>query len=250
MEPGHGHEPGVAVEPVKERLAAAVAVLLVLWGCGHRVEPTEGYEDPASLPLPQDLRVFLQNRRADLVWTAPDEDFRVIDGWNIYRALGGAPPAAGDYLRLNGAVHNATRSYVDTNLVDGTTYWYRLTSVSAAGVESFPTETVSVRADFAPPASPTAVAASAGPVSVSVTWTGPPDPDVAHFNVFRTPPVPPLIYFDIPPEVTLFTDTFALVAGDTLSYWVTAVDGALNESAPSETVRVVIPAAGFQGEDP
>lgn len=226
----------------------AIALPAALWllsgspiGCGHEVVPTEQYRDPSSLPQAEELVGFPTPVGVNIGWLADPAVFAVIDGWWIYRATGENLPPEDAYARITPAVF-VESSFIDTNVEDGVLYWYRLTSVSPAGVEGLPTFPVSVRVDYTPPSPPTGLAASVLGGSVQLSWDAHPEL-LEHFNLYRVPPDPPRIYGPLPPDAPRFVDT-GVAGGVAYRYWVTAVDPSLNESAPGETVSVTIPLAG------
>jgi len=219
-------------------LLLAVGVLPLPVGCGHDVAPTGEFRDPASLPQAQDLLALSTPVGVNLGWTVDPSVFAIIDGWYIYRAEGETAPPDEAYRRINPDLFTES-SYYDLNVEDGTQYWYRLTSVSPAGVEGVPTFPIAVRVDFTPPSPPTGLGIEWTGRFVHLVWDAHPE-DLEHFNVFRTPPEPPLLFGPVPATQLEWFDG-GVAAGATYRYWVTAVDRSLNESAPSETVSVVIP---------
>jgi hypothetical protein len=230
------------------RVVAAVALGAALGsaGCGHDVEPTDGFSDPASIPLccvddpgPSccSLDAFAFVNGVALSWNSEDRIFAYIDGWILYRAEGSSVPDAASYHRLNPSLI-LERTYVDPDVEDGLDYWYRLASLSPAGVESLPTEPIRVRVDMTPPAAPSGLQAAATQTRVTLTWNANTEPDLDHYNVIRDPELPPAAFFSVPREE--FQDDW-VVPGASYRYWVLAVDHGLNVSAPSETLTVVVP---------
>jgi hypothetical protein len=229
-------------------LAAAFVSAAVLAGCGHEVGPTSEFRDAASIPVccvtdftPGccDIGVAAFSQGIVLSWTSEDSVFAFIDGWAVHRARGEAEPPDGAFRRLNtGLVQE--RQYVDGDVENEVVYWYRLTAVSPAGVESLPTRAVMARVDRTPPAPPTGLTAVAGPGGVALDWDVSPEPDRLHYNVFREPPVPAAGFGPVPADFPSYLDNL-IAGGTTYRYWVTAVDMGFNESAPSETVEVAVP---------
>ena len=225
--------------------SAPVWALMLFVGCGHEVAPTPDFSDPASIPLCCasdfgagccDLDVSSFSEGVDLNWFSEDEIFSFIDGWIVYRAVGQAVPDNAAFTRLNEELFTE-RIFVDRDVVDGERYWYRLTSISPAGVESEPTQVVTVLVDHTAPAPPTGLMATAGITGIFLDWDVSPEPDVDHYNLFREPPMPASVFGPIPTNVPAFLDVLAK-SGMTYRYWVTAVDEGLNESTPSDTVEV------------
>jgi hypothetical protein len=249
VEPGFGHEPRVDAVEVRARvlLGLGLGSVISIVGCGHDVAPTPNYSNPEDIPLcctsdPGDgccgLVAFAFSQGIEVSWNVEDPIFTYIDGWLLYRAVGDTAPPDSAYHRLFSTPYTVSR-YRDDQITDGVRYWYMLTSVSPAGVESLPSSPVQVRADFTAPPRPNGLAASAAAGQVDLTWDPSPAGDLDHYNVFRAPDFPPFIF----PQVSEARYVDHNVAADsTYRYWVTAVDQGLNESAPSETVEVRVPA--------
>lgn len=96
------------------------------------------YRDLFAPPTPKGLVALAETGRVRLVWEkseAPD-----LAGYRVYRARqeGGFEPLTPKPI--------ADRELVDSNLVTGSLYRYRVTAVDRNGNESEPSETVEVRA--------------------------------------------------------------------------------------------------------
>ncbi|WP_353063329.1 choice-of-anchor D domain-containing protein [Tunturibacter psychrotolerans] len=76
--------------------------------------------------------------QVDLTWDAPSGSSDPVAGYNIYRATG-----SGSFTRINSSADTAV-SYVDSNVVSGTSYSYQVTSSDPSGQESVPTSPVTV----------------------------------------------------------------------------------------------------------
>jgi hypothetical protein len=75
----------------------------------------------------------------DLSWDAPSSSTDPVVGYNVYRAVSGSST----YALLNPSV-DALTTYVDNNVLVGTSYDYIVESVDASGVESVPTSPIVV----------------------------------------------------------------------------------------------------------
>jgi hypothetical protein len=75
----------------------------------------------------------------DLSWDAPSSSADPVVGYNVYRSLSGSSM----YQLLNSSVDTGT-TYVDSNVQSGQSYDYYVVSVDASGVESVPSNTISV----------------------------------------------------------------------------------------------------------
>jgi len=218
--------------------------LVAAAGCGHRVTPTAAFRTAESLPLPTDLAAHPSGAAVNVTWLSDPEDFAFIDGFHVYRAEGEAAPAGAAWVRLTREPFTESL-FVDGDVADGARYWYRLTSVSPAGVESVPTGAVWIRVDLTPPAPPGGLAARAvfsevaGRYEVVVEWDGSGDPGFDHYNLYREPSY--ALQDFIPGLLDPEYDDFSVAAGSTYVYRVTAVDAAGNESDPSAPVTVTVP---------
>jgi hypothetical protein len=74
----------------------------------------------------------------DLSWAAPVNSPDPVAGYNIYRATGGGS------LMLINASRNVAVVYVDSTVASGTNYSYVVKSVDSSGVESVPSNQISV----------------------------------------------------------------------------------------------------------
>ncbi len=219
---------------------AVLALLIGAAGCGHSVTPTGDFRDPGSVPRPLDPDARAINTGVLVSWFADAGVFAIIDGWYVYRA----PAPDGAFVRLTPAPL-VEQSFFDAEVSGGATYRYRVTAVTPAGLESFPTDPVTVTVDFVPPAPPTGIAAAAEPNPVTgapqvrVWWNASPEPDFDHYNLFRDPPVPGL------PVVTDLHDPgyvdIEVEPGAAYRYWVTAWDRSANASAAADTALVTVP---------
>ena len=74
----------------------------------------------------------------DLFWSAPGSSADPVVGYNVYRSAGG-----GASQLLNPSVQTPT-SFVDSTVVSGTSYSYIVKSVDSSGVESVPSNQMTV----------------------------------------------------------------------------------------------------------
>ena len=74
----------------------------------------------------------------DLSWGAPTSSPDPVAGYNIYRATG-----SGSVVRINSLPDSAV-VYVDNTVTSGASYTYQVTSVDSSGVESVPSNQVTV----------------------------------------------------------------------------------------------------------
>jgi hypothetical protein len=145
--------------------------------------------------------------------------------YNVYRAL--TPGGEGGTPYRTGLT---ATTFTDTGLTNGTTYFYQVTAVNAAG-ESGRSVEVSATPQAPPPAAPSGLTAAAGNAQVTLTWAA--STGATSYNVFRstvaggeggTPWRTGL-------SVTTFTDT-GLTNGTAYFYKVAAVNAG-GQSGPS-----------------
>lgn len=226
----------------------AAGLLMAAGGCGHDVSPTAEFRERASLPVccvtdfdPSCCSIAAHAFTGGIVvsWTSEDSVFAFIDGWAVYRARSETAPPEAAYRRINPDLV-LERQYTDPDVENDAVYWYRLTAVSPAGIESLPTRAVSARVDRTPPAPPTGLTASVNVTGVALDWNVSPEPDMQHYNVYREPPVPATAFGPVPAASPSYLDNL-VTPGTGYRYWVTAVDMGFNESAPGDTVEILFP---------
>ncbi len=173
------------------------------------------------------------NNMVSLSWPmAPEPD---AAGYHVERTLGLDKPYARITTRL---VPVDAPAYVDTTVVGGTQYFFRVITVDSSGNSSVPSNPAStLPVDRTPPAPPTAVTAAvvAGSRRLQVQWAASPSSDVIGYYVYRgrqrgrlsritDKPVSGLSFVDIG------FDSVGLNPGGKYQLSVTAVDAAFNES--------------------
>jgi glycosidase len=97
--------------------------------------------------------------------------------------------------------------------------------------------TVNPSGDSTPPAAPTDLHVTDWAASfIELGWTPPPDPDVAEYGIYRSDDGAPFeLLATIAASSTTYRDE-SVASGTTYGYRVTAFDGSLNESDPSNEV--------------
>jgi fibronectin type 3 domain-containing protein len=156
--------------------------------------------------------------------------------YRLYRALA----QNGNYVRLDPPIQHPTTSYTDTDVTNGVTYYYRLTAVNLAGLESNRTEFASAtpQATVAP-TTPTGFTAAPGDKQVVLTWNANPEGDLADYRLFRSDAAGGefTVVATITAPVTTFTDT-NLINGQPYFYRLTARNLNGLESAPTQPLSV------------
>jgi fibronectin type 3 domain-containing protein len=77
-------------------------------------------------------------QQVNLNWVAPASSPDPVAGYNIYRSVG-----TGSFVLINSSPDTAV-VYVDNTVVNGTSYNYQVTSVDSSGVESVPSNQMTV----------------------------------------------------------------------------------------------------------
>ncbi|MGO4692097.1 PA14 domain-containing protein [Glaciibacter sp. 2TAF33] len=166
-------------------------------------------------------------------------------GYRVYR--GTTPGVTATGTPKSGTTLLTQPFYVDASVTSGTTYYYVVTAVDAAGNESAVSNEApglySVTPDTEAPAAATALAAVAGNASVQLTWVASASADTIGYRVYRA--LEPAVRIGgtvvsgaAPVAGVSFTDP-TVANGTTYFYAVTAVDLAGNESAGSNEVVAV-----------
>jgi hypothetical protein len=132
-----------------------VAVCLALLvGCLPRTT------NPAA-PVPSNLVPTAGDAAVTLTWTASSG----ATGYNVKRATS----SGGPYTQL--AAPTSTE-YSDSSVTNGTTYYYVVSALNAAGESgNSPEASATPKAPSAPPAAPANLTATAGDSMVTLTWT-------------------------------------------------------------------------------
>jgi hypothetical protein len=192
--------------------------LALLGGCLPRTN------NPAA-PVPAGLTATAGDALVTLTWTASTG----ATGYNVKRATTNGGP----YTKL--AAPTST-GYADTAVTNGTTYYYVVSALNAAG-ESADSAQVSAtpKAPSVPPAPPTNLTATAGDTEVSLAWSASSGATSYHVKRSTTSGGP---YTQIAaPTSSAYVDT-SVTNGTTYYYVVSAVNSA-GESANSAQVSAL-----------
>ncbi|WP_460629671.1 fibronectin type III domain-containing protein, partial [Intrasporangium mesophilum] len=135
---------------------------------------------------PQGLSAVAADASVSLAWGAPTSDGgSAITGYNVYRGT-----SAGGEGMTPIATNVATTSYTDAGRTNGTTYFYVVSAVNAAGVSQQSSEASATPQSTQPtaPAAPSGLTAVGGNASVALTWTAPPSnggSPIIGYSVYR-----------------------------------------------------------------
>ena len=134
----------------------AALMLLTLAGCGTTNDTT-----PAPPAKPTNVTATAGDTQASISWSA-------VSGATSYNIYYGT--TAGVTTATGTKVANVTSPQVVSPLLDGTTYFFVVTAVNAAGESALSSEVTATPEPPAPTA-PTGVQATAGDTQATVSWT-------------------------------------------------------------------------------
>lgn len=196
-------------------------------------------------PLPEDLNVTGTAEGVEVAWRSPEPS----------AFPGGTPPVGYRVYRRDPhsrfwgePIHEAGPSevsFVDTGARFGEGYVYTVTTVMAKdpAIESAPggAREIEYRDRFAPPppGEPVALPETG---QVRLVWAASPAPDVAGYHVYKISDDPEGEAERLTPEPVRGLEYLdrGLPSGITVTYRVTAVDGAGNESEPTAEIRAEV----------
>jgi predicted phage tail protein len=189
---------------------------------GESAPSTEANCIPA-VPVPTGVSATAGNGQVTIAWPAVTG----AASFNIFwSATSGVTTANGKKIA------GVTTPYTVTGLTNGTTYYFVVTEENSKGVESAPsTEVNATPTATPPPAAPTGVAAVAGDLQATVSWTI--EPNTTSYNIYwsTTDGVTPANGTQIAGASDPYTLT-GLSDGTPYYFVVTAVNS-IGESAPS-----------------
>jgi fibronectin type 3 domain-containing protein len=209
-------------------------------GPSNEVSATPGGPPPPPPPPPptvpdppQNLKAVGGDGTVSLTWDAPGDDGgSPILYYHIYR--GTSPDQLSRYATVGG---NA-RSFMDTGVTNGQTYWYEVSAENDVGEGGRSNEASATPvAPPRPPGPPVDLRATAGDGSVQLDWSAPADnggSPVTKYNIYRGTTSGQLAFLAQVPPVTSYLDT-TVTNGVKYFYHVTAVNSA-GEGPPSNEV--------------
>src|SRR3954452_7049851 len=157
-----------------------------------------------------------------------------LDHYNVYESAATiSNVTSSSVVRVSSPAASAT-SYTDPKTY-GTAYTAASTAVDAAGNESKPSSSVSIRTpDKTAPAVPSSLTATATQTGITLKWAANHEPDLASYQVSSATSSsgPFTVLTTAPASATTYTDT-AATAGVRTYYRLAAVDKSGNASAPA-----------------
>jgi len=187
--------------------------------------------DATSPSAPTGLAATVSGEQINLSWTAASDAESGISGYKIYRGT----TAGGETFLAQ--VGNVT-SYTDAATSPNTTYFYQVSALNGAGLESVKSNETNAVTGNNPPASPNGLSASAGNQQINLNWNDNGESDLVGYHVYRSTTAGGS-YTRITTSfvtVSAYTDA-GLINGTTYYYAVTATDAGNNESANSNEVN-------------
>ena len=206
-----------------------------------------GASSPVAPSAPQSLAATAGSGSVSLTWTPPASNGgAAVSGYNIYRGT-----TSGGEARPVATVTGT--SFTDTGLTNGTTYYYKVAAVNAAGTspQSGEAGATPTAVQATAPSAPQSLAASAGSLTVRLSWSAPSSnggSPVTGYNVYRgtspggegSTPVATNV------TTTSFTDT-GRTNGTTYYYYTVAAVNAVGTSPrsgeASATPQAAVPSA-------
>jgi hypothetical protein len=196
-------------------------------------------DDPVGPPAtPQNFAVVQSNGQLHFSWNANTE--ADLQRYNIYTN------ATNDIGTATVLAKTDAISYIwNIPLSTIGTKYYWLSASDRVNNES--TKTASINIIIAVPATPTGLAAVAGAMQITLSWTANSETDIKHYNIYKgtTNVVGDAVLFNSI-NATSFSDT-VVVAGTTYYYWLTAKNVLGNESAKSGPVNATAIAGVTKG---
>ena len=179
---------------------------------------------PPRPPTPTGLTATAGNAQVGLTWGTSSG----ATSYNLKRST----TSGGPYTII---ANTTSRSYTDTGLANGTTYYYVVSAVNGGG-ESANSSQVSARPQ-APPPVPTGLTATVGKAQVVLSWSA--SSGATSYNVKRSTTSGGPYTVVANTASRSFTDA-GLASGTTYYYVVSALKGA-SESANSSQVTAALP---------
>jgi probable HAF family extracellular repeat protein len=131
---------------------------------------------PPSPPAPTGLTAAAGDQRVTVSWNASDG----ATYYNLWRATTPGGPYTHHVVNFDGT------QWTDSDLANGTTYYYVVTAGNTGGVSPNSSEVSATPIGPPPPAAPTALAAAGGKKKVSLTWKQSTSAGVTQNRIYRS----------------------------------------------------------------
>ena len=182
----------------------------------------------ASSPGPlQDLQAVSSDSKVALTWTAPSiTGGSPITGYIVHRSI-----ISGQEVVLQPVT---STTYQDLNLVNGVTYYYKVSAVNAMGEGQLSNEVASTPAAVLGP--PTSITATPSNSSISLNWTAPANTggsSVSSYKIYRGTSATTLLFLTAVTQ-TSYQDP-SLTNGQTYYYKISSVNS-IGEGVQSAAV--------------
>ncbi len=204
-----------------------------------------GAASPVAPSAPQSLAAKAGDGSVSLTWQPPASNGAAnITGYDVYR---GTSPGAESSTPLATGV--TTTSFTDSTAANGTTYYYKVTAVNAAG-QSPRSNEASATPQATAPSAPTGLMASGSNGSVKLSWIAPASnggSQITGYDVYRgtSPGGESSTPIATGVSGSTYTDT-GVTNGTTYYYKVTAVN-AVGQSPQSNEASATPQAASAAG---
>jgi fibronectin type 3 domain-containing protein len=233
---GHVSSTSPSAAPAPSPQSSPVLSKEYAYAGGKLIATEEATGGPAIPGAPTGLTATAGNAQVSLAWTASSG----ATSYNVKRST----ISGGSYTTIASGV--TATSYLNTGLTNGTTYYFVVTAVNAAGESGNSNEASATPASGpTPPSPPTGLTATAGNAQVSLAWTA--SSGATSYNVKRST-ISGGSYTTIASGVTAtsYTNT-GLTNGTTYYFVVTAVNtagesGNSNEASATPTAGSPPPA--------
>ncbi len=188
--------------------------------------------DTVAPAVPTGLGTSAGNGQITVNWSANSEGD--LANYRLWRSTSSDVATA---LNITSPSKTST-SHTDSNLNNGTAYYYWLSAVDNSGNESGKSSVASATPqvpDTTAPATPSGLSATTGNTQVTVSWTANTESDLANYRLWRNTTSDATNASNIvsPAKAdTSYTNT-GLTNGTNYFYWLSAVDTSGNESGKS-----------------
>jgi len=162
-------------------IISSIVLTLIFNGCQNITpQPQKKIVDPA-MPIVKDIKILTDMTEVAFEWKPVYTDN--ITGYHIYRS---------DPLKKDGKLHlvatiddRYVSHYVDTKLIPGTVYYYRMSTFAKENRESEPSEVVEAKTLPLLPSVPFVKAISGLPRRIKIIWRPHPNPRVKGYIIQR-----------------------------------------------------------------